>query len=235
MTINDTCLFLGWNQGAEDVLEHLKTDNILGKDADIIIVSEYAPDYISKDTTIIQEDFSDFKVLEDIDFAKISLVIIFLEIYGDQATEKADSRNAFTAIQVGEMINTNARIIVEIADDHYTEILHKHISGNIEIIYKEKLDADLIANNIINSGNTVKMWWEIANFDGNRLSTFTLKELGVNGSISLKELRIKLLEEKNPKIIFGYLPAETDTPVLNPSPDTILKQEYFIYILHQPD
>ena len=220
-------LFVGFNCCAEKVLANLLLEY---PEAEFCLYAENLLPEKYPECRIVTRSISN-NILDDIKVNLFSHILIFAEDGVEVINADVDARNIFTAIQINKLLKKDAQIIIELFNHNYTHLLKKYTSKNVEIIYKEQLDANLIANTIVSPGKTSDMWMEIANNQGNTLSSITPAELGVTDAISLKDLNLKLLTKENPVIIMGYLPENSVIPILNPSLDTILQNNSTIYIL----
>jgi hypothetical protein len=220
-------LFVGFNYCAEKVLENLLLEY---PESEFCLYAENIVPGKYPECRIVTRSISN-NILDDIKVNLFSHILIFAEDGLEVINADVDARNIFTAIQINKLLKKDAQIIIELFNRNYTHLLRKYTSENVEIIYKERLDAYLIANTIVSPGKTSDMWMEIANNQGNTLSSITPAELGVTEAISLKDLNLKLLTKENPVIIMGYLPENSVIPILNPSLDTILQNNSTIYIL----
>jgi voltage-gated potassium channel len=233
MPLEGDVLFLGWNSCAGAVLRKLFSQQMLPEDRKVTVVSEH---YSADDARVnhVEQDYSESAVLQQLDWAEFSVVIVFFEMTPGEATHEVDTRNVLTAMEAAQRRRReDTRVIVEVHEEKHARLLKSRFKDRIEIPFKERMDADLIANTIINPGRITKLIREIASFDHNRIDTCRLGDFTEQDSVTVSDLRLVLLDEFPPVILLGLLRAGSTSPMLNPSPQEVLTEGDAIYCLRK--
>jgi hypothetical protein len=125
----------------------------------------------------------------------------------------------------------DVRIIAEIIEEDYARVLQQDIERDIELIYKERFDANLIANSIINKGAVSNLFRKLASLSGNHLKTGYLSDVvQTDESCSVSTLKTKLLD-RDQITFLGYMQEGTSQPVLNPPSDQEIKEGDILYYI----
>lgn len=225
MSAKYSIVFLGYNYCAEKLLDNLYKSGLVSNDKKLIIVSKNKPPN-KKWIKHVRKDHYQPAVFEEIDWKVVELTIIFYESDPEMIPEKVDIKTIATAIRIPK----NVKIIAEITDENYAKVIRENIPGDIELIYKERFDANLIANTIVNPGKTVDLIHELANLEGNRIDSFRLSDFTSNNSITVEELKLLLLEGV-PRIFLGMTKKDKNKPILNPPNEEEIQGEDIIYCL----
>jgi len=233
LPLGGTVLFLGWNVCANRVVDKLFAHNLLGAGQKITVISNR---YRPSDTRVehISADYSYLDAVEQVDWSEVSLAIVFFEVGPGESTNDVDKRNILAAMSVERILRRDgARVIVEIHNEKHVRLLRWQSREKVEVIFKERMDADLIANTIINPGRTTNLIREIASFEKNRIETLWLSEFTHQDSLTVKELRSCLLEKSPPVIILGlFRPGQTN-PILNPACEETVSSRDLLYCLRK--
>jgi hypothetical protein len=197
----------------------------------ICVVSELPPRDDDR-VTCVTGDYSSGEVLARVDWEGVTLALIFFERHAQETEEDADIRNVLAAILSAEhLVREDARLVVEVHDEKYISVLRHRIGPRVEVTFKERIEADLIANTIINRGGTARLIAEIASSESNRIVACPLTELTDRESVSVEELKFLLLEADEPRILLGMLPEGENSPILNPAKDSPIGCADMVYYL----
>jgi len=222
-------LFLGWNTCAQLVAEKLFDQGLVGDEEKLIVASCSDPK-LGERCKWIAGDPSD--ILDEIRWDAIELVLAFFEMHDDEPTSAADTRSIIAAFGAADRLKRkDARIVVEIYDEDRLPLLHLHLGERVEVVFKEKMDANLIANTIVNPGKTSELIGEMASFERNRIQTFRLPELLGKDEGRVGDVRLELCERHEPIILLGMLEPEQTEPIVNPPADQPLGPGHVLYCL----
>ncbi len=226
-------VFLGFSPCAQTVLEYLEQSRWIENEARVIVVSKRQPPekpWIQH----IATDYSDFdRIREDEWWNDKKLAIIFHETAPNRSdsARRQDIKNAVTSLLLPEQV----RVIAEIIDEDYARVLQQDIEQDIELIYKERYDANLIANSIVNDGKVSEMFRELGNLTGNRLRTFDFSQLVPDRDrMSVLEFRKHLLDA-NRMTFLGMMKKGAFRPELNPDYDQTLEHGDILYCITKPE
>jgi Trk K+ transport system NAD-binding subunit len=175
----------------------------------------------------VRGDYSSAEVLGRIDWEGVELAIIFHEHTRGRTAVDVDIRNVIAAMQVAG----KARVIVEVVNEEYADVLRRCGEGDIELIFKERIDANFIANTIVNPGATTRLLADLVDFEGQRIEAVPLSELWDGEEATLRDVALRLAQEPEPVILLGVLPRGETAPVLNPPGDTVVGAEDLVYCL----
>lgn len=225
--VQEDFVFLGYNECARRVIRKLQATRWVDNDRRIVVVSEKRP----PDEPWIQhirKDFSEARKIQDPEWWEDKkLAIIFHEEDGGTDDDKnLDIKAAVTAMQ----LPADVRVIVEIIEEDYAEVLRRDIQRDIELIYKERFDASIIANSIINDGKMTEVFREIGNLEGDRLKTYEFSHLAGESEASVRSLREKILTRDHLTFLGVMVRGQVD-PILNPDPGITLEEGDIVYCL----
>jgi len=221
-------VFLGWNICAAMVLDRLLKREII-RPGEMPRVLSQRDDVPQAQVQHVRSDYSDPAVLEKVDWRNVGLVIIYHESRAGEDPSVVDIRNTITTVKTAPLIPKDAKIIVELFNEAYADVIRQNVERDVEVIYKERIDANFIANTIVNPGKTTQLLLELTNLTGNRIKTLRLSDFGVRGPTTVKALCLMVAEREPPVILLGALANGEATPVLNPSKDTQLTEEHILY------
>ncbi len=222
-------VFLGFNRCAEKVLESLERSRWGENDQKVVIISETDPPdkpWVEH----IANDYSETDVIREKEWwrdKKLAIIFHELDHRRNEQPHSIDIKNAVTSL----VLPRNVRVIAEIIDEDYSKVLQKDIERDIELIYKERFDANLIANSIINPGEISDLFRELGKLTGNRLKTFILSHFfPQKEEVTVMELQKKLMEEER-MIFLGMLKKGAYKPLLNPKHDQKIEQGDILYFI----
>ena len=232
LPLTGTVLFLGWNLCARATLDKLLSQTIVENCEQVKIVSERE---VGSDAygECINEDYSSPAVLSRLNWSEVSLALIFFEVNPGENSDDVDTRNVLAAMQAARLTGENARVIVEIHEEKHARLLRTQFSEKVEVTFKERMDADLIANTIINPGRVTGLIREIASLEQNRIVTCPLSHLTNRDSCTVRDVHLSLLESSPPVICLGILRAGETTPTLNPPGAETVTAKDVLYCLQR--
>ena len=166
MDIKGEVIFLGFNSCARRVIPKLREAGIVDEDKRLVVISKTRPpeepwlDYVC-------EDYTEGSIYDRIDWEDTELAIIFHEKDEGKTESDADIKTVVATLRIPDKV----RVIAEIIEEDYAPVIQGDIKGDIELIYKERFDANLIANTIINPGKTTELLRDMVDHYGCLLYT----------------------------------------------------------------
>jgi voltage-gated potassium channel len=222
-------VFLGFNRCARNVLDHLENSRWVDNDRNVVVVSERTPPekpWIDH----VETNYAESEAIRDPSWWKNKkLAVIFHEKMADkdESPHEIDIKNAIMSL----VLPDDVRIIAEIIEEDYARVLQQDIERDIELIYKERFDANLIANSIINEGAVSNLFRKLASLSGNHLKTGYLSDVvQTDESCSVSTLKTKLLD-RDQITFLGFMQEGMSQPVLNPPSDEEIKEGDILYYI----
>jgi len=154
----------------------------------------------------LKGDFSEIKNLRNANIAKASMAVVFSEpLANDEDKKMTDLRTVMTVFNI-EKENDKVHTIAEINFDENAKIIKEKIFGD-EIIYKESIDANIIANSIRHNYIS-PMIYEMLNLEGKVFKEKLFRDFGFDKETKYFNLKESLLQ-KNITLL-GFINKEDD-------------------------
>jgi len=224
-------LFCGWTPCAEKVAKALFDSDILDESKLAVLTSGEPPAYDA--CTYYNGDPTSITDLKRANADTAGFCVIFLETGSQRDNVPKDRMAVMIALQV-KSLNPECRVVLELSSRKFVEGI-KHRLGDIEVIAKEHIDADIILNTIRNVGQTSKMLCDVSDFQNNRLVVRRARDVLHRDfdSVSVREVKRHLIGEKASRLFLGYLESTEKSPVLNPPNDRSLRPDTQVYLLER--
>ena len=222
---------LGWSTCAELVIQRFVEHGTMVPDSQLTILALDPPTLDCCRVRTLTGDLSDPTLLAQIDWLAQELVIIFHETTCADAPEQDDVRTLAAVLSIPK----TGRIIVELACEDHANIVRDSCGDTAEIILKEKMDACLIANTLVNAGRTTAMLQEAADLQGSRTVLVSASEFLPAGTHTVRELRSAILATDVPRTFLGLLRENEATPQLNPIRQTAVTSNDGVYLVARAD
>ncbi len=174
----------------------------------------------------VNEDFTKLKSLLDVNIEKSKYAVVFAEFGENDSIRDVDLRTVLTIFHI-EKINPNIHTIAEITEEENAEIIKEKIEGD-EILFKEKIDAQIISNCIKHKNISSMIYDLFGARDQERLAETTLLELKIKSPISVKEIKQLFLEKEG--TFLGFIDTENNS-VLSPKNDIVIDDSYRLIYL----
>ncbi len=174
----------------------------------------------------VNEDFTKLKSLLNVNIEKSKFAVVFAEFGEKDSVRDIDLRTVLTIFHI-EKINPNIHTIAEINEEENAEIIKEKIDGD-EILFKEKIDAQIISNCIKHRNISPMIYDLFGENDQERLAETTLLKLKIKSPISVKEVKQLFLEKEG--IFLGFIDAENNS-FLSPKNDVVVDVLYRLIYL----
>ncbi|MCK5683806.1 potassium channel family protein [bacterium] len=215
-------IFCGWTYTSKIVLDEMK--DFLKSTKIILISRKENPEYHG----IIYKrgDFTELQTLEDCNFKACSKIVVFSEKLPGESDKMVDIRTIMTIFNI-ESEAPKVHTISEILDSASARIIKDKLKGD-EIIYKERVDANLIATSIKNPYIT-DILYELTDSFGQQIYTLKFSEFS-DKATNAEEIKLKMIKDN--AIFLGFIRDRKSH--LNPKNDFELRvDDVIVYVRDQ--
>ncbi len=188
--LQDHIVICGYTMSSIRVIEELLKES--KNHNRILLVTEKELDDKIEGVIYLRGDFTSLEVLDNANVASCKYAVVFAEGRTNDSARDIDLRTVLTIFHI-EKIDPNIHTIAEIMNKSNAEIIKEKIHGD-EILFKEKIDADIITNCIYHK-NLSQMIYDLLDLEHKqRIYETTLKELEIQEAISIRELKKLLID-----------------------------------------
>jgi len=224
--IGGDIVFLGYNDCAQRVLSKLdeRRRRTGGPDSVRVISNRDIADIGWVDH--VELDYTERTAFERVDWSGVTLAMIFHQIEPGETPSEVDIKTVTTALRLPDHV----RILAEIVDEDYADVMRADIPQTTDIVYKERLDANLIAHTIVNPGRASEMFQELVDRGNHRIQTFGLSEFVDSDQTTVGTLRRTLLDVDRVTLL-GFKKKGDVEVQLNPALEASIASDDLLFCL----
>ncbi|MEW7279045.1 ion transporter [Aquimarina sp. 2201CG1-2-11] len=222
LNLTNHTVICGFTKSSQNVLEDLLRDK--KNHNRVVLLTTKSIEDISG-LIYVNADYTEYQSLEKVNITKAKNAIVFAESKESDTIRDIDLRTVMTVFHI-EKVAPQVHTIAEINDKQNAEIIQDKINGD-EIIYKELIDAKIIANCIKNP-NISTLFYTLFESNDTCIQSTTLTDLKVSNPIDIKKIKHLFIEMD--KTFLGIIDAQ-NKPYLSPANSMMVDNEYrLIYI-----
>jgi hypothetical protein len=224
--IDGDIVFLGYNDCARRVISKLseRRRQTGGSESVCVVSTRKIADVEWVDH--VERDYTKRTAFEGIDWSEVAVAIIFHQIETGETPSEVDIKTVTTALRLPDHV----RILAEIVDEDYADVMRADIPQTTDIVYKERLDANLIAHTIVNPGRASEMFQEMVDRREHRIQTFGLSEFVDSDETTVGALRRTLVDVDRVALL-GLRKKGDEEVQLNPPLQASIEKDDVLFCL----
>lgn len=223
LNISDHIVLCGYSTSTEKVIEEILANKKLYSNRIVLVTEKKNPELGG--VIYYHGDYSNEDVLKKVNIKNCIMAVVFSEFQENDTIKTVDMRTVMTVYNI-EQENSNVHTIAEIINQDNSRIIRDRIKGD-EIIFKETIDAHLIAN-CIRHPFISPMVYELLNLEGRILKEARLSDINFHNPVNFRELKEYQLD-KNITIL-GYISNNNHAVLAPKNEDMIELSDRLIYI-----
>ncbi len=221
-------IICGYTSSSIRVIQELLKDN-KNSNKIVLITNKELEDNI-EEVIYLRGDFTSLEILKKANVKNCEYAIVFAEEEANDNPRDVDLRTVLTIFHI-EKINPDIHTIAEIMNEENAEIIKEKIQGD-EILFKEKIDADIITNCIYHK-NLSMMIYELLGLENKqRIQETSLHNLGIKSSIPTRELKKLFIDYDY--CLLGVI-DENSNSTLSPKNEMLIEENMRIIYIKSED